>query len=452
MQLHWLEDTHRLSNAERPPLFTNGRSAFDALDAVYTNGKISFTADARSYGFVGVASRHGVLPAAIVSDGCCILVVVQIVGSFHVLEHDLFTRSSIVGEQFETDSRRDLYYETLNEGYDSKFCDTDANLVRPLHRNCFVCIDSPCCLPCLIQCGEGGESGAFELNSATVRWFDSVLKGVRKAETGISRAFEEKSASFRFVYQRFEEETGFEDIDDLVDYEEDDDDAADRIDHIASIDAIFHIARSSDLTEQQLRCSTPSSNDTDSTLATTIAAVPTRNLVPRAMPNSMSLRPENTGRMRICGDTREDCTFLEKIVQIASERNWERRILASYVKAEAPKSTLDQISLALNLFTPKIVILHRCGNTNKVNLFRYGADPLSIDFEEAHRLVHKHSIVFGFDELNNDVFRSKSNGRNIEFRVSDDIMNEIELECSKTEGSLHNRPLKKLRKALQETY
>ena len=51
--------------------------------------------------------------------------------------------------------------------------------------------------------------------------------------------------------------------------------------------------------------------------------------------------------------------------------------------------------MALELLnSEKVVILHRCGATHKINLFRSGMQSTQIDFEEAYRLVHKHGIVF----------------------------------------------------------
>jgi len=426
-------------------LFTHGRSAFDALEPVYTPGKVRYSEDTMSYGFVGVASRHGVLPAAVVGDSSSISVVVKVTGSFHLLEHDLFTRSSVVEDQFETTGRRDLFYETLEEGWSAQFCSTDATSVCALPRSCFVCIESPCCLPCLVQCGEGGS---FSIDYATMRWFDCILKGVRRSDTGISRAFERKSPTFRFIFQRLEPKSLELGLDKMVDYENDavsDDGKSQGTAHCASVDAIFHVARSIEHYEQQQFCSTPCSHTTD-------AVSPSCML--RAMPTSVCLRPADTNLMRIFGDSRQHVPFLEKIAELSLSRSWERRVFETYTKSATDKSAKTQILMAIELFTPSVVVIHRCSATHKIKLFRHGMQAVQIDFEEAYRLVHKHGIVFGFDEHNNDVFRSQTNGKNIDFRISDKVastvMDTLGNQCGGSAPFGNRRILKRLREALGE--
>ena len=86
-------------------------------------------------------------------------------------------------------------------------------------------------------------------------------------------------------------------------------------------------------------------------------------------------------------------------------------------------------------------------------LFQHQVDATEIDFEEAQRLVYRHSIVFGFDEQSYDVVRAVAKSslvRAIRFRIADCVSMEVlkRAEEKSTDSSAHSHPLNKLKRAL----
>jgi len=459
MLLKWLEESSRPDRDEAPPLLNRGMSAFDTLDNFYVPGRIEFSRNAVSYGVLGVFSRQGLLPAVVVGDGNFIYIVVRVEGSFHFLEHDVFHRSSVIDDIFETSSRANLFYETLTDEWESRFCCTDVESVHALHRNCFLCTDTPYGISCLVQSTEG-DLLAKRHSATTRRWFDGVLRDVADSQVGISRAFDGTRPEFRFVFQRFDAISSSMVFDEeVVDYEDDDDDDGyelQRTSKCASVDAIFHLATSTRVFEprqpQQQQKSPPSNHANES---------PTG--LPRAMPTCMRLRPSDTECMTVAGRTFEvKASFLQEFSALALSRAWEQKMLAEYVCIKnqdlvGEMSTLAQISMALECLTPPVVIIYRCSATHEVKMLRHGMQPVQIDFDEAHRLVHKHGTVFGYDECYNDVFHSRTRGRNIDFRLSDATASEV-VDCLEGAASSPpaaaaasggcSKPLKRLRNAL----
>ena len=72
-----------------------GRSAHASAHTPYTHGRVRFDGDARAYGFVGVASRHGQHTAVVVieQERACVTIVVRVVDSFHPFESDVCVRT-----------------------------------------------------------------------------------------------------------------------------------------------------------------------------------------------------------------------------------------------------------------------------------------------------------------------------------------------------------------------
>lgn len=425
-----------------PPWLLCGRSAHASAKPVYTSGCVQFGDDARLHGIVDLASRHGTHHAQVIVEGPVMTVLVHVNGSFHYMEDDLLCTRSVtdVNKLFDAPARAVLFHDTIEEIVLERLLCTDARRIRVLPRVCFTSVTSTACVPCLVQI-EDEEDDTEEARPGAIQL------GVDRACAGISRTlYQVSNPSIRFVFQR-------------IDYEN-----YERVSSpksAASVDAIAHVARS--VAPQPYYASAASVDDDEAeTVAETVAAAEEEDRC-RPMPPAMALRPSDASANRLVVvqryGRRTRGSFWDRLGLLVLASGWERELLAVYAAGELYSD--GQWSLngfadeALDLFEPPIAVLRRCQHTHEIQLHRRGMARTAVDCDEAHRLVLRHSIVFGWDQHHDEVFHAlPAHGKPIAFRLADKV-GERALELMRRHTatpageSAHERALKRLCVALR---
>lgn len=373
-----------------PPLLFRGRSAHESATARYARDRtVRFGPKARFFGFVGVASRHGgVHAAAVVIEGDLLTVVARIFGSFHALEHDLFTRTDPVRRLFDSPDRCDLYYDTLETIHLERMRCADAGRVRALPRTCFVATaTSLVLLPCLVP--------VERVTDDERRWFGTLLRGMPTSEIGMIRARQQQKGDasgpmrFRFVFQRA-------DCADCADGKE----GANGYggDALASIDAILLLAQEG----------SEEADEADGPVQTVPSAQPDA-VRWRPMPAAMPLAPPSLPPMvrieRGEGGACREAPFFERLCAVVLGEAWERRMVLSHLARTGRDATECAEGTATTLFDPPIALLVRRALTHELVLHTPSRPSEPIDVDEVHRLLSRYGIVVGWDQQHDDVFR-----------------------------------------------
>jgi hypothetical protein len=372
---------------------------------------VRFDGDARSYGFVGVASRHGQHTAVVVieRERSCVTILVHVVGSFYPFESDLsFRTPASTDPTFGSgdSDRRALFFDTIEEIDARRFCGSDASRVRVLPSTCFASIPPDACLQCLVQLGleEGHDVEAGER-----AWFGNLLDGVAKGSTGITRALENtKRPHFRVVFQRAQSFRSLKN-------DEVDDDAC----VCASVDAIQLLNREAayDTETHTSIGGDDNDDDDDGVVATDVVGESSPSVsVCRPMSSSTRMRSMSSSSVWIHAAPAVD-SFFERVASLVLENSWERRLAKLYIasasgggggggKNGSAPSAQDVVLRTLELFEPPIAILHRCKHSHALRLHRRNTPTAPVDVCEADRVFMRHGIVVAWDEHHDDVFRA----------------------------------------------
>ena len=404
---------------DHPPLFLCGRSAHASAHPTYTNGRVRFDGDARAYGFVGVASRHGQHTAVVVieHERSCVTILVRVVDSFHPFEVDLAVRTPrSVEPTFRSDERRELFFDTLDELASERLCCGDAASVSILPPVCFASVAPAACLQCLVQL----EDARACVGASTRAWFRALLDGVPPGRTGISRALEHANRPpyARVVFQRAPGPTAGQGGDDgahacasvdAIEYVfRDAYAAAAAADDADDADADAADAADADAAASAAAAAAADDDDSGVHAKDSAHAHASRQLC-RPMAPMERLRPESTASARVATASSLG-SFAQRVGSIVLSTECELRLLGLWASAPAASEGTDDargaILHTLALFDPPIAVLHRCRHSHRLTLHRHNAPSRPVASCEASRLVLRHGIVVAWDEPHDEVFRA----------------------------------------------